>query len=102
MEVTNCHRSGSLRNRRRFACRKFAKRCTQEQCEEERTGLREKLNFGAVALEASVSSTWSSEMRVALLEHSKLRCGGGEREGWQVGRDLYSCIGQSWVWAAPG
>lgn len=41
-------------------------------------------------------------MRVAFLEHSKLRCGGGEREGWQVGRDLYSCIGQSWVWAAPG
>ena len=70
LKVSRCHRSGSARDRRRFAGRMFARDFAQEQCEEYRTWLRKKLNFDAVAADASGSSTWSSEIRVTLLELS--------------------------------
>ena len=67
------------KRREEIAGRMFAREFAQEQCEEYRTWLRKKLNFDAVAAEASGSSTWSSEIRVTLLELSKWRCGGWER-----------------------
>ena len=84
LEVTRCHRLGSARDRRTLAWRMFAREMAQEQCVEYRTCLRKKLNFDAVAAEASGSSAWSLEIRVTLLELSRLGDGRG-RVGRYVG-----------------